>query len=100
MNAKMTKIVNWLRTNKLTLNFKKIIIFRQNRGKITLQSELIVDDVVINRTNHTRLLSVMVDRHLIFESHVKWEYTKGKISCGIGILYKAKRTLKFSFIHI
>ena len=23
MNAKMTKIVNWLRTNKLSLNFKK-----------------------------------------------------------------------------
>ena len=96
MNAEMTKIVNWLRTNKLSLNLKKthFIIFRKKRGKITLQNDLIVDDVVINRTNHTRFLGVMVDQHLTFESHVK--YIKGKISRGIGILYKAKRILKES----
>ena len=59
-----------------------------------LQNDLIVDGVVINRTNHTRFLGVMVDQHLTFESHVK--YIKGKISRGIGILYKAKRILKES----
>ena len=96
MNAEMTKIVNWLRTNKLSLNLKKkhFIIFRKKRGKITLQNDLIIDDVVINRTNHTRFLGVMVVQHLTFESHVK--YIKGKISRGIGILYKAKRSLKES----
>ena len=96
MNAEMTKIVNWLRTNKLSLNLKKthFIIFRKKRGKITLQNDLIIDDVVINRTNHTRFLGVIVDQHLTFESHVK--YIKGKISRGIGILYKAKRILKES----
>ena len=96
MNAEMIKIINWLRTNKLSLNLKKthFIIFRKKRGKITLQNDLIIDDVVINRTNHTRFLGVMVDQHLTFESHVK--YIKGKISRGIGILYKAKRILKES----
>ena len=49
---------------------------------------------MINRTNHTRFLGVMVDQQLTFESHVK--YIKGKISRGIGILYKAKRILKES----
>ena len=107
MNAEMTKIVNWLRTNKLSLNLKKthFIIFHKKRGKITLQNDLIIDDVVINRTNHTRFLGVMVDQHLTFESHVK--YIKGKISRGIGILDKAKRILKasslltlyYAFIH-
>ena len=81
MNAEMTKIVNWLGTNKLSLNLKikqHFIIFRKKRGKITLQNDLIIDDVVIGRTNHTRFLGVMVDQHLTFESHVK--YIKGKIS--------------------
>ena len=63
-------------------------------GKLTLQNDLIVDDVVINRTNHTRFLGVIVDQHLTFESHVK--YIKGKISRGIAVLYKAKRILKES----
>ena len=99
MNAEMTKIVNWLRTNKLSLNLKKthFIILRKKRDKITLQNDLIVYDVVINRTNHTRFLGVMVDQHLTFESHVK--YIKGKISRGIGILYKAKRILKESSLY-
>ena len=97
MNADMTQIVNWLRTNKLSLNLKKTNIslyFVKKRGKITVQNDLIVDDVVINRTNHTRFLGVMVDQHLTFESHVK--YIERKITRGIAILYKAKRILKES----
>ena len=49
MNAEMTKIVDWLRTNELSLNLIKkthFIIFRKKRGKNTLHNNLIIDDVV------------------------------------------------------
>ena len=43
-------------------------------------------------TDHTKFLGVVVDQHLAFDMHIK--YIKGKVSRGIGILYKAKRILK------
>ena len=71
MNAEMTKIFKCLRTNKLSLNLKKtyFIIFHKKRGKITLHDDLIIDGVLIKRTNHTCFLCAMVDQHLTFESH-------------------------------
>ena len=106
MNEEMIKVVDWLKTNKLSWNLKKThLIFRKRRGQIDLSNNLVIDDVVINRTNHTKFLGVMVDQHLTFESHVR--YIKGKISRGIGILHKAKRllqatslfTLYYSFVY-
>ena len=103
----LVKIMNEEMTNKLSLNLKKthFMIFRKRRGQIALSNNLVIDDVVINRTNHIKFLGVMVDQHLTFESHVR--YIKGKISRGIGILYKAKRllqassllTLYYSFVY-
>ena len=106
MNEEMIKVVDWLKTNKLSRNLKKtLLIFRKRRGQIDLSNNLVIDDVVINRTNHTKFLGVMVDQHLTFESHVR--YITGKISRGISILYKAKRllqatslfTLYYSFVY-
>ena len=94
MIEEMIKVVDWLKTNKLSLNLKKthFMLFRKKRGQIALNNDSIIDNVVINRTNHTKFLGVMVDQHLTFEAHVR--YIKGKISRGIGILYKAKRMLQ------
>ena len=107
MNEEMIKVVDWLKTNKLSLNLKKthFVLFRKKRGQIALNNDLIIDNVVINRTNHTKFLGVMVEQHLTFEAHVR--YIKGKISRGIGILYQAKRmlqertllTLYYSFVY-
>ena len=97
MDAEMTQIVSWLSTNKLSLSLNKkthFIIFCKKSGQTTLQNDLIMDNVVTNKTNHTRFPGVMVDQHLTFESHVY--YIKGKISRGIDILYKAKKFLKES----
>ena len=78
MNEEMIKVVDWLKTNKLSLNLKKthFMIFRKRRGQIALSNNLAIVDVVINRTNHTKFLGVMVDQHLTFESHVR--YIKGE----------------------
>ena len=67
------------------------MIFRKSRCKITL-NDLIVDNVKIENTSHTKFIGIVVDQHLKFGEHIK--YLKGKISRSIGVLYKAKKYLK------
>ena len=60
-------------------------------GKIALNNDLIIENVVINRTNHSKFLGVMVDQHLTFEAHVR--YIKGKYAAVLALLY-GKRMLQ------
>ena len=56
-------------------------------------------------TDHTKFLGVIIDKNLNFMQHI--QYIKGKISRGLGILYKCKRffdrktllTLYYAFIY-
>ena len=70
------------------------MVFRRSRRKIELKEDVIIDNVKIDFVTQTKFLGVILNQHLIFESHV--QYTKGKIARGIGILYKAKKYLKES----
>ena len=93
MNNEMSKVVAWLKVNKLSLNLKKthFIIFRKGRGDISLKHDMIIDNVTIGMAKQTKFLGVIIDHRLTFDSHIS--YIKGKISRGIGILFKAKRLL-------
>ena len=107
INNEMNNIVEWLRINKLSLNLKKthFVLFHPKRTKPVIENDLIIDGVRIDQVKHTRFLGVIIDEHLSFGQHVN--YIKGKVSRGLGILYKAKRlvhqqsltTLYSSFIY-
>ena len=107
MNIESEKVIDWLRINKLSLNLKKthFIIFRRQRAKVKLNEELVIDNVKIKMKDSTKFLGVLIDRYLNFQDHIK--YISGKVSRGIGILYKCKRlfhqrtllTLYNSFIY-
>ena len=91
MNNEMIKIIDWLNINKLFLNLKKTkIIFRKRRGNIHIDNDLVVDNEKISMSNHNKLLGAVMDSYLSYESHIN--HIKGKISRGIGILYKSKNT--------
>ena len=89
-NTGITKIINLLRINKLSLNLKQthLMVFRKNRRKIKLKEDVIIYNVKIDFVTKTKFLGVMRDQHLTFESNV--QYTKGNVARGIGILYKAR----------
>ena len=70
------------------------MIFRKKRSKVILNQDFIIDNTVINITDRTKFLGVIIDHHLSFDPHIT--YIRGKISRGIGILYKAKRLLNQS----
>ena len=90
MNIEMIKVIEWLRLNKLSLNLKKthFMVFRRQRAKVTITEKLIVDKVEIDKVDHTKFLGVVIDQNLSFQNHI--QYIKGKISRGIGILYKCR----------
>ena len=54
-----------------------------------MTENLIVDGVRIDEKDHTKFLGVMIDKHLSFQHHIS--SIKGKVSRGLGILYKCKR---------
>ena len=93
MNEEMVKIVEWLHVNKLSLNLKKthFIIFRKARKKVEVSQNIIIDNVIISRTNKTKFLGVIIDELLSFQQHIM--YIKAKVAFGLVILYKTKKYL-------
>ena len=107
MNMEMVKIVEWLRANKLSLNLKKthFILFRRKGSKVEVSKDVIVDNEKISMVDKTKFLGVVIDKCITFENHIA--FIKGKVSRGLGILYKCRRifhkntllTLYNSFIY-
>ena len=107
MREETIKIVDWLRLNKLSLNLKKthFILFHKKRSNVSLSEDLVIDGAKIDRVEKTKFLGVIIDQTLSFQSHIN--HIKGKISRGIGILYKCRpyineetmKTLYHSFIY-
>ena len=107
LNLKLSKLTNWLRANRLTLNVKKThyIIFSGPKKDRSTQSDIIINNQIIDRVTHTRFLGVMIDESLQYKEHIA--HVKGKCARGVGILCRAKKffsvktlvDLYHAFIH-
>ena len=105
MNRELNKIIIWLHTNKLTLNVDKSNYIIFSRQKITTHNDIKIDNTTLKRIYETKFLGVYIDAKLSWKTHVS--YIKNKISKGIGILCKARKslttdalvTLYYSFIY-
>ena len=91
MNEEIKHVTDWLTVNKLSLNLKKThyIIFHKQRAKFSISEELIIGGMKIEMKSCTKFLGVMIDKCLTFKDHIN--YIIGKISRGLGILYRCKR---------
>ena len=100
MNEEMVKVIDWLQINRLSLNLNKthFILFRRKRVRISLSTDLIINNVKIDMIERTKFLGVMIDQNLSFQSHIN--YIKGKVARGIGILYKSKPYFSFETMWI
>ena len=106
-NQQLPLIVEWLATNKLTLNVSKThyIIFRNVGKTINVNEDLIVAGTPIKQEKFTKFLGVWLDENLNWSKHIK-EISK-KIARGLGILSKARnyldrttmKTLYYSFVY-
>ena len=100
MNEEMVKVIDWLQINRLSLNLNKthFILFRRKRVRISLSTDLIINNVKIDMIERTKFLGVIIDQNLSFQSHIN--YIKGKVARGIGILYKSKPYFSFEIMRV
>ena len=67
------------------------MIFRKKGKKINLSNDLKINNVVISQVENTKFLGVVIDPFLNFYDHI--QYLKGKVSRGLGILYRGRKFL-------
>ena len=96
----MVKVVDWMQINRLSSNLNKthFILYRRKRVRISLSTDLIINNVKIDMIERTKFLGVIIDQNLSFQSHIN--YIKGKVARGIGILYKSKSYFNFETMRI
>ena len=96
----MTKLSDWCRANKLSINSKKsnFMIFqpRQKRQKYDLA--ISIDSSPIEQVKETVFLSVGIDENLTWKPHIL--NVSRKISKSIGILYKSSFCLSTASLSI
>ena len=110
MNNELSKISNWFKANKLSLNTSKTkySIFHPSSMKHRVPTELPVlkiDETHITRDSVTKFLGILLDENLDWKSQIS--NISSKISKSIGILYKATpylnkfllKQLYSAFIH-
>ena len=107
MNEEMSKIIEWLRTNRLSLHIEKthFMMFRKRKQKITFNNELLIDDKKVEQVEKTKFLGVYVDSSLTWQDHI--QYIEGKIARALGVICKARKffytatlkTLYYSFLY-
>ena len=94
LNLEMTKLSDWCRANKLSINSKKsnFMIFqpRQKRQKYDLA--ISIDSSPIEQVKETVFLSVGIDENLTWKPHI--------LNVSIGILYKSSFCLSTASLSI
>ena len=93
MNGELNKVFLWLNSNKLSLNVKKtqFMVFSLRKHIIT-NTDLCINNQIIDRVEHTMFLGVILDAHLTWSYHI--QHVKIKIAKNIGILCRARKVLK------
>ena len=80
------------------MNKTHFILLRRQRVRISLSTDLIINNVKIDMIERTKFLGFIIDQNLSFQSHIN--YIKGKVARGIGILYKSKPYFSFETMRI
>ena len=107
LNSQLEELSVWLKANKLSLNVQKTyyMVFHRAKIKNDQQSNIVMNNVCLQRTNNLKYLGVVIDHKLNWTHHIA--YVKNKISKGIGIMYRARncltknslRKLYFAYIY-
>jgi len=67
------KVNNWIKINKLTLNYKKsnCVLFTNNKTKTSNDFFVTTNNGVIDETDVVKYLGVMIDRKLTWENQIQ-----------------------------
>ena len=88
INFELAKIDNWMKINKLTINYDKTnyIIFTKRNKNVNITLEM--NSNTLQRVQETKYLGVIIDENLNWKSHIK--LVKAKVSRACYIMTKLK----------
>jgi len=106
VNTELEKVNEWLRFNKLSLNYSKtsyMIVSRKNNQLTDFNVK--INDKTITRTTCVKYLVVFIDDKLTWSNHIA--YLENKLSRSVGVFYRirqylsdsALKSLYFNFVH-
>ena len=83
-------LINWLNTNRLSLNVKKtqIMVFGKHRNK---EFKIFINDKLLETVHETKFLGILLDSQLSWKAQLN-SITK-KVAKTIGIISRAKQFL-------
>jgi hypothetical protein len=100
LNNELSKIVTWLKANKLSLNIDKThyMLFQPKRKYSETDLSIKIESKQIERVSHCKFLGVVLDDKLSWKYHIL--HLKVKLSKVIGIMYRARTNLDASHLTV
>jgi hypothetical protein len=94
MNHELSKIVEWLNVNKLSVNIKKThyMIFSRHKFKSNDLDILYINNQELDLVDFTTFLGIVIDSKLSWANHIN--KIRIKIAKNIGVICKARKVLK------
>jgi hypothetical protein len=99
INLEIPKLINWLHTNRLSLNIKKthIMIFGPSNKKQNHHIHISIEGEVLQIVQSTKFLGIILDKNLNWKEHIS--YLALKISKSVGILSRARQLLSSDILR-
>ena len=91
INSELTKVTQWVRSNKLSLNFQKTKYMLFSNTLDTLPKHIIFDGISLENVTQIKFLGLTVDNKLSWKHHI--DNICITISRNIGIINKLKHYL-------
>ena len=103
LNVELNNLEIWLRSNRLLLNLTKTKYIIFSPRHINNQSQVLINNHVIDRVECAAFLGVILDENLRWDKHIS--HVRSKVSRAIGIFCKInkcfpERTLKMIYYSI
>ena len=95
INKDLGLLFTWLQANKLSLNGQKTYYMIFHRARIKLMnhsSNVVIGGSILTEIDEIKYLGVIIDTKITWIPHIT--YVKNKVSKGIGIMFKAKKSSK------
>ena len=91
INKELQHIVNWLNSNRLSLNILKThyMVFSPKKHKSSPDLKLEINGITISEVKECKFLGVIMDNNLTWKAHIM--YISTKISKSIGIISKTRK---------
>ena len=96
MNLELKNILNWLNSNRLSLNVAKthFILFKSKNRNDDMTPSIHIDGNKIDAVKKTKFIGVILDSNVRWDHHIN--FIKNKIAKGIGIICKARKLLELN----